>query len=386
MNPINRNPKHGHYWYNYIKQTFYNKTIVTWEPPVVIPPKWEPYLIFTKTNVFMAKKPKTPKIKDSPYRKPFINYQEKLLFKRNIIPYFHFIKYKMDPIKKPNYRTIKYKNNSIIILNHPEIYKRYILKYVKPNFRDNYTSEKTALTYTINPNFYRQFEFLWTNKHNTFKNIAEKNLRRLRIKRIKRNKKTKKLTINYKMWKYDRLLYNNYNVFKRHNTNKSYLHLTHIFSIINTPHLTLIPKIFPVNHDNRARFSYQFYRPLFINQQTIITLILQNKYYIYFILNTIKNYPQIFNYQSIFHWYTQELVISIFNILPLPYWSHLLHWIKNKNVLKQITHNDQLHNINNWTRSKRINTHIEYYPHNKKLNKRKQLEFQTTYPYKFSII
>ena len=108
----------------------------------------------------MAKKPKTPKIKDSPYRKPFINYQEKLLFKHNIIPYFHFIKYKMDPIKKPNYRTIKYKNNSIIILNHPEIYKRYILKYVKPNFRDNYTSEKTALTYTINPNFYRKFQFL----------------------------------------------------------------------------------------------------------------------------------------------------------------------------------------------------------------------------------
>jgi hypothetical protein len=109
----------------------------------------------------MAKKPKTPKIKDSPYRKPFINYQEKLLFKRNIIPYFHFIKDKMDPIKKPNYRTIKYKNNSIIILNHPEIYKRYILKYVKPNFRDNYTSEKgVALTYTINPNFYRKFQFL----------------------------------------------------------------------------------------------------------------------------------------------------------------------------------------------------------------------------------
>ena len=48
----------------------------------------------------MAKKPKTPKIQDSPYKKPFINYQEKLLFKRNIIPYIHFIKYKMDPIKK----------------------------------------------------------------------------------------------------------------------------------------------------------------------------------------------------------------------------------------------------------------------------------------------
>jgi len=382
MNPINRNPKHGHYWYTYIREKFYNKTIVTWEPPVVELPKWEPYLIFTAKNVFMAKKPKVPKIKDSnnPYKKPFISYQEKLLFKHNIIPYFHYSKSKMD-IKKPNSMILKLKNNSIIVLNHPQIDKRrYNLRYLKPNFRDDHT-----IKFTINPNYYRKFEFLHklNNKHNTFKNIAEKNLRRLRIKRIKRNNQISKLTINYKIWKYDRLLHNNFNIFKRNNTQKSYLHLNHLFSIINTPHLTLIPKIFPVNFDNRARFSYQFYQPLFINQQTIITLILQNKSYIYFILNTIKNYPQIINYQSIFHWYTQELVISIFNILPLPYWSHLLHWIKDKNVLKQITPNDQLHNINNWTRSKRINTHIQYHPHNKKLNKRKQLQFKTTYPYQF---
>tara|TARA_B110000091_G_scaffold211133_1_gene255192 strand:- start:130 stop:570 length:441 start_codon:yes stop_codon:yes gene_type:complete len=146
----------------------------------------------------MAKKPKVPKIKDSnnPYKKPFISYQEKLLFKHNIIPYFHYSKSKMD-IKKPNNMILKLKNNSIIVLNHPQIDKRrYNLRYLKPNFRDDHT-----IKFTINPNYYRKFEFLHklNNKHNTFKNIAEKNLRRLRIKRIKRNNQISKLTINYKI-------------------------------------------------------------------------------------------------------------------------------------------------------------------------------------------
>jgi len=402
---------YGYYWYTYVKELFYNKTIVTWKPPLVKPPKWEPYFIYTKTNVFIAKKPKTKKIKKSlnPYRKKFKSKTIRSQFIKNIIPYYHFIRNIDSYFINPNYNhTISTNFTSIVKVNHPKhflffnnqfqhntktpnyyhtqyylipnrpiINKKATIKDFKPKFL--YNPQVTR------PNFRKHrvsrkvsFIFNLANNNNPpFSILTHKNLRRLRIRRIFKHF----MTINYQHYKYNRLLHYNHNLF--HRNQNSYLIINHLLAIINTHHLYLRPKVFPVNHSNRLRFHYLFYEPIFAKQYTILSTLTQNKHYLYPILFIIQKYPASISYPPLEHWFTQQLLVSIFQQFPLPYWSHLTHFIKNKDVLRIIFKDDQINNLKNLATGTRRNNSLYITPNHLKINKKNLSLFKTTLPYSF---
>lgn len=402
----------------YLMQTdrMYGKEIYTVRPIPYEPPKWEPYFIFTKDNVFVAKKPRPKRIRHL-YRKGFKNFDLTLDHYQNTKPktraqplvtyqFIHVFWHRplSYEIKKPNYYSDLFFDSKI--------------SKFRSHFNKNY--EQSKYVFPLSPNKSKPWRHFsdkrWVQtkdkRHHTRIKFWDEFLRfsdsynkrrekeKLKIKRdpnykrrlksfykYDRRRKYNKFH-SYAALKYDRKLFINESIFNYNN----YKSESYSFNLLQTDTWILKPKHFPIKRFNWICFPSRFSFSPWVKAQNLFVLLRNHKEYYYSFLYLIKNYPL----DDYCNRYKMRLLHALMSSRPKPYWSFIQHWLRPLYYDPEIKERnpfyydpkDQVDNMRSLNQAKRVlrPLHALGYPlhmkHQKTRKRRqKQIDFYTTYPY-----
>lgn len=383
------------------REFFYNKRVNTVKIAKFVRPKFVSQIVITKTNVYLTKKPKIKPMNKAfnPFRILW-NFSLKLNFVNNkVFPKFHFIPpHPLRPtllfwnntptIKKklPTNKFLWWKEAWKYERNTSDHFYKFQLREAISQFkRFNNIGGKGINVVDEWPIGFEHKK--WGKINSQFNHIRNKKNTIVEVSDIRYKCRMRydkfKLKNPWFIWRDSRFLWNNHYLFK--SSRNDIMNNDYTWAYLHSRYKIWAPRAFPVVLEYRVRRPWSYYNMKILNEYNLKNSIRINKSYFYYFVECIRKRP---NDYPIDNGYTQELIMSVFSILPRSYWDHLSHWIKDsKRQYWFFLVNDPIDNDFNFSRSKYIpQNQMTYYPKKYKLNKKEPFLYQTIYPYFFDYL